>query len=209
MVLFRGCHDVPRRRRSAERRGVSARKRPSIPAERRAATPTDLPLATSARQRRLALGLTIDAAAERCGVDPRHLQAIEAGATNVMLATLLRLADGLSTDVAGLLAPPKVGQPIPLRGSAKAMGPEAYERALGERVRTRRIQRDWSQRDLAARAGLSLGLVQSVERAAKSATVRSVVLLAAALDLSPRALLADPPAARPARPPPRVARRAN
>jgi len=58
-----------------------------------------------------------------------------------------------------------------------------------------RGERGWSQRDLAAHAALSLGLVQNVENATRSATVRSVVLPATAPELRPASLL-DRPQAR-------------
>jgi transcriptional regulator with XRE-family HTH domain len=53
---------------------------------------------------------TVEEAAERYGVEPAHVRRIEAGRTNPSLATLLSIADALSTDLADLFTdrpPPK------------------------------------------------------------------------------------------------------
>lgn len=52
---------------------------------------------------RTGAGLTIEAAAERAGLDVRHWQKVEAAETSATLRTLARLAAGLGVDVAALL----------------------------------------------------------------------------------------------------------
>lgn len=49
------------------------------------------------------LGLTQERAAELAGLDARHLQAIEAGESNVTMATLHGLAKILGVSLAGLM----------------------------------------------------------------------------------------------------------
>jgi transcriptional regulator with XRE-family HTH domain len=55
------------------------------------------------RTLRLELGWSVEKAAERFGIEPAHVRRVEAGRTNPSLATLVGIAQGLSTDVVGLL----------------------------------------------------------------------------------------------------------
>jgi transcriptional regulator with XRE-family HTH domain len=61
-------------------------------------------VAANVRRLRKEHGLTQEQLAERCGLAPRKLQAIEAG-INVRVSTLDRLAAGLGVDVWELLRP--------------------------------------------------------------------------------------------------------
>ncbi len=58
------------------------------------------------RERRQKLVWTVEEAAERYGIEPAHVRRIEAGRTNPSLATLLSIADALSTDLAELFTEP-------------------------------------------------------------------------------------------------------
>ena len=55
------------------------------------------------RELRRELGWTVEEAAEKFGIEPAHVRRIEAGRTNPSLATLVSIAQGLSTDVVSLL----------------------------------------------------------------------------------------------------------
>lgn len=50
--------------------------------------------------------LTLEQAAERMDVAPKHLQKIEAGKINLTLVSLVRIADGLGTSVRNLFPRP-------------------------------------------------------------------------------------------------------
>ena len=56
------------------------------------------------RELRQARGWTVEEASERYGVEPAHVRRIEAGRTNPSLATLLSIADAVSTELADLFA---------------------------------------------------------------------------------------------------------
>jgi DNA-binding XRE family transcriptional regulator len=58
------------------------------------------------RERRQKRGWTVEEASERYGIEPAHVRRIEAGRTNPSLATLLSIADALSTDLAELFLEP-------------------------------------------------------------------------------------------------------
>jgi transcriptional regulator with XRE-family HTH domain len=58
------------------------------------------------RERRQKLAWTVEDAAERYGIEPAHVRRIEAGRTNPSLATLLSIADALSTDLPELFGEP-------------------------------------------------------------------------------------------------------
>lgn len=51
-------------------------------------------------------GWTLESAAERCDLDWKHLQKLEAGSLNVTLVTLVRVAVGFRKTVAALFAGP-------------------------------------------------------------------------------------------------------
>lgn len=57
------------------------------------------------RSFREALGWTLEHAAERCDLDLKHLQKIEAGQLNVTLVTLVRISVGLKQPIHVLFAP--------------------------------------------------------------------------------------------------------
>ncbi len=59
------------------------------------------------KERRQKLEWTVEEAAERYGIEPAHVRRIEAGRTNPSLATLLSIADALSTELAELFPSPK------------------------------------------------------------------------------------------------------
>lgn len=59
-------------------------------------------LGARVREERQAQELTLERAAERMGLDWKHLQKIESGTVNVTLVTLLRIADGLRLPIARL-----------------------------------------------------------------------------------------------------------
>jgi hypothetical protein len=54
--------------------------------------------------------LTLEAAAERCAIDWKHLQKIEKGSLNITLVTLVRLAVGYRIEMGALFTP---GDPAP------------------------------------------------------------------------------------------------
>ncbi len=64
-------------------------------------------LAAHVRRLRAARGWTQEAAAERCEITPRMLQALEAGDSNATLVTLARLARGFAVDAAEFLGSPR------------------------------------------------------------------------------------------------------
>jgi transcriptional regulator with XRE-family HTH domain len=63
-------------------------------------------------------GWTLEKAAERCDLDLKHLQKIEAGQLNVTFVTLVRLAVGFRTPMSALF-PPQEAKPM---GRGKSSG---------------------------------------------------------------------------------------
>ena len=113
---------------------------------------------------------------------------LESGSSNPTAATLLRVARGFGVPVYALF-PSGEGvateRPMPAAERETVSSDEAVAAA----VRWQRVQRDWSQAELAARAGLSQGAVQSVEAATKSPTLRTLDAIASSLDVTSRDLL--------------------
>jgi len=60
-------------------------------------------LAENVKRRRIELGLTQEEAAETTRMNPRHYQKLEAGAVNITLRTLARVAGAFETDIASLV----------------------------------------------------------------------------------------------------------
>jgi len=76
-------------------------------------------LGARVRSLRDAEGLTLEAAAERCSIDWKHLQKIEKGSLNVTLVTLVRLAVGLGVGLDALFA---AAEAVPARRATKKLG---------------------------------------------------------------------------------------
>lgn len=62
---------------------------------------------------------------------------------------------------------------------------------LGHQIRILRAERDWSLKDLAAAAELSVSQISSIERGANLPSVESLLAIAAAFDRKPSELLAS------------------
>lgn len=72
---------------------------------------------------------------------------------------------------------------------------------MGQHVRTARLQRGLTQRELAILAGLHRTYIGGVERGERNVTVLGLRKIAIALDVSPAELLRDLPANRSGSPP--------
>lgn len=115
-------------------------------------------------------GLTLSALAEKAGITVSYLSEIERGHASPALTTLQRLAEALETTLAQLWGP--------LAG-------------LGLRVRELREERGLSQAELAARAGVSPGLVGQVERGEVQPSLATLEGLATGLGVSPCYLIRE------------------
>jgi transcriptional regulator with XRE-family HTH domain len=60
---------------------------------------------------------------------------------------------------------------------------------LGHRVRSKRLERGWSQMELAERIGIHFTFVSSVERGEQNVSLHSLLKLADGLDLNPAVLV--------------------
>jgi transcriptional regulator with XRE-family HTH domain len=165
--------------------------------------PVELQLASAVRAARLTAGLTVERAAERCELDVRHIQAIEAGGANVTLRTLARLEAGLAL---GILRLEWAGESKLAESNTTTYAADRWQ-VVGANVSRRRLERGLSQAQLADAAHLSVSLVQSVELAAKAPTLRSVYAIAAALKVDARDLLAPGISESPKGTRPRIRRR--
>ncbi len=65
-----------------------------------------------------ALDWTLEQAAERCDLDLKHLQKIEAGTLNVTLVTLVRISAGLRQPLQALFAPREEAGEVTTRGAS-------------------------------------------------------------------------------------------
>jgi DNA-binding NtrC family response regulator len=83
-----------------------------------------------------------------------------------------------------------------LRNAAEAYGlgkapQDRLRERLGHRIKVLRAERDWSLRDLAAAANLSISQISSIERGAHLPSIESLLAICAALDQKPSELLAS------------------
>lgn len=70
------------------------------------------------------------------------------------------------------------------------MGKRGAIRAFAAAVRACRIDRGWSQEELAFQAGLHRNYVSGLERGIRNPSLTTIVALADALELTPSALVA-------------------
>ena len=75
-------------------------------------------------------------------------------------------------------------------GLGRAMQDKLREK-LGHRIRILRAERDWSLKDLAAAAKLSVSQISSIERGANLPSIESLLAIARAFDLMPSEILAS------------------
>jgi len=159
---------------------VSSRRTPSNARPARGAA--TVRLATTVRRLRSEGGWTLEEVAERAGLDPRHIQLVESGSSNPTLSTLVKVARGLGSSlemlVAGLSGARERAAPAAPRGRANEPTGSA---ACAHRVKVERLQRGWSQAQLAERVGMSVGAIQGLELGKRSPTVRTLDAIAGAL----------------------------
>lgn len=148
--------------------------------------------------------MTAQQLADRIGLDLRQVQRFEGEEGNPTLETLVRLSEAmdlapvvlvlaLETEVRAnrphtvrarravdaktrAAAPPEPPPSSPLTDTATAVEQVAHA------IRSRRSARDWTQNELADRAGLSRSKVQSIEGRHHAATLDTLDALATALD---------------------------
>lgn len=75
-------------------------------------------------------------------------------------------------------------------GLGRAMQDKLREK-LGHRIRILRAERDWSLKDLAAAAKLSVSQISSIERGANLPSIESLLTIARAFNLKPSDILAS------------------
>ena len=162
-----------------------------------------LALARAVRAARLEHGWTLDEVARRSGLDVRHVQLLEAGG-NPTMTTLLRLSRGLGIAPDALVAAlPTMARdgattdPDRNAEEARRATSRGSAEACAHRVRLLRLQRGWSQPELADRVGLSVTAIQSLEAGKKSPTLRTLDAIAHALAVEPWTLLRPLEAAPP------------
>lgn len=162
------------------------------------------------RARRQSRSWTLEQAAERMRLDLKHLQRIEAGASNVMLATLLRIAHAYGEPfvlprTGSSSRPVALPEPTPSSKGIQSSttpnsGGDALVRDVGHRLAEVRSARGLTQQQLATAARVSLGYVQRVEEGRhKSVALRALARLGEALGVGVRDLLEPPQGPRPRR----------
>lgn len=83
-----------------------------------------------------------------------------------------------------------------LRNAAEAYGlgktdTDRLRQRLGHRIKMLRVERDWSLKDLAAAAKLSVSQISSIERGANLPSIESLLAICRAFDKRPSELLAS------------------
>ena len=87
-------------------------------------------------------------------------------------------------------SPPPAPADLTTGSSAPPETPRTLERALGHQIRTLRRERDLSVSDLAAAAGVSLGMISKIENGQISPSLSTVNAIAGALNVPITALFA-------------------
>lgn len=170
------------------------------------------------RRVRHSKGLTLEQAASRMEGDFRHFQRIEAGKVNLTLATMLRVAEALSVPLTQLFrdvgvaptepatseteTPSETDPPFASTAESARLLVQVQQdelsrdllRRIGQQVASLRHQRGLSSTALARLAGISMLLLQEVERGQYAdLTVHQLVQLSHALGVSEESLVARIP----------------
>lgn len=162
------AHRHPRQSRTAR----SRTRRPMSPVSAASGA-----LGEALRIRRLSLGLTQQALAERCGVRRARVSSVESAMTRPRFGMLLKIAREMRSSLA--LVPSLDRAASPHAGITSLAG-------LGRAIRAARGDLDWRQQDLADRSGVNRALISKIEAANGDALTDTVLKLTDALGLAMR-----------------------
>ena len=166
-----GAH---RRPRATARSQPSSMSQPRSRRPRPPASDAASDLGRTLRSRRLSLGLTQEALAERSGVARARVSSVESGMARHRIGTVLRLARDMRSALS--LEPTSAGSPSQRSGITSL-------NSLGRALRAAREELRWRQQDLADRAGVSRVQVSKIESARSDALTDTVIKLADATGL--------------------------
>ena len=158
-----------RRPRAAPRSQPPGMPRPHSRRPRPPASDAASDLGRTLRARRLSLGLTQQALADRSGVPRARVSSVESGVTRHRIGSALRLAREMRSSLS--LAPTSAGSSSPRTGITSL-------NSLGRAMRAARQELGWRQQDLADRAGVGRVQVSKIESARSDALADTVIKLA-------------------------------
>ncbi len=130
------------------------------------------------RRRRESLKMSQQGLGEQLGVDRNTISRIERGAPNLPLTRTLAIAQVLDTTLAAMLGAPD-----------HALSPDVIA-AFARNVRRLRLENGMNQRELAELVGVDRNWVSALESGTQNISLNTLAKFAAALGVSPVALLA-------------------
>ena len=136
---------------------------------------------------------TLERVSGRIDMDPGQLSRIESGRGAVTLSTLWRLAEAYQCPLSEMFAPDEVLTAASPTSHAEAKpedhSPDTLAARLSRNMARLRALHGLNQRELARRAGVGLSVVSGAEARRTSPSLRSIALIAQALEVSAPELL--------------------
>lgn len=137
------------------------------------------------KSKRLELGLTQEELAERAHLHHTYVGSVERGERNIAFVNILTLAQGLNISPKELMPP---GEKILKQPSPKIF---SEKKLFGKRLKSKRLELDLTQAELAERAHMDYSYIGAVERGEKNIGLENIIALASALELTPQDLMPD------------------
>ena len=131
------------------------------------------------KTKRQELGFTQEQLAEKAGLTYSYIGSIERGERNVSLGNIVALATAL-------MVPPKDLIPNPEQQDKVQAKIE-----LGKRLKSKRLERGWTQQELALKVHLTVQDIELFEQGEGTMSVDVLVVLARALKISPKGLIPE------------------
>jgi len=147
------------------------------PSPQHAQDPSLVALGAAIRRARKERGISQEELASRSAVDRSYMSSIERGQQNPGIVSVLRIARAMQMSAAELIV--REQPPRPPVASAAPL-PSARER-LAQRVRAYRLERDWSQAEMARHTGLHRSYIGAIEQARANASIDNIERIAIAL----------------------------
>ncbi len=168
---------------SARTFGLASSAQPAVPAPR---SPVLIALAENVHRHRAARGWSFVTLGRNASTSVSLLKHIEKRRSDPSVSVLFRIANAFGVRVAQLVEPsPRIAA---VAEEAEAFpryyDPEALAAALGARVRSHRIRRNWDRKRFAEEAGISTGTIHYLETNANVPTTTVIERVALAFGQS-------------------------
>jgi transcriptional regulator with XRE-family HTH domain len=137
------------------------------------------------KNKRIELGLTQEALAERAHLHHTYVGSVERGERNIAFANIIALARALKVSPKELMP---AGEKVLKQHSQHNI---SEKKAFGNLLKSKRLELGLTQLELAERAHMDCSYIGAIERGEKNIGLENIISLATSLELTPQDLMPD------------------